>query len=256
MSPTPCVLCPPGGEGDTPHLEARSTSGTLFTSFSSGTLGGTGQAWSGGAGGSRAPCPVSGCGRGRPRAGGYSRQGRGDLGHRFHRLCQQRPGEEGEEGAQSGPRTALCPPPGWAWAWTRPRDPSKAGRHRGELPAATSPRCPRSNTAGSHRDGIPNTSSRCGLGPGAFPAPLGHLTPHSHPIHTPSRLSRARVTLPATLPVTPHHGDPLCHLTPGSPSLSPPPPCLCPTPHSPRRRGDRELLSRQVCRARPKNRSG
>lgn len=58
MSPAPCVLCPPGGEGDTAHLEARSTSGTLFTSFSSGTLGGTGQAWSGG--GRWLPSPLSG----------------------------------------------------------------------------------------------------------------------------------------------------------------------------------------------------
>lgn len=39
----PRVVCPRARAGDRPHLEARSTSRTLFTSFSSGTLGETGQ---------------------------------------------------------------------------------------------------------------------------------------------------------------------------------------------------------------------
>lgn len=43
VTPLPWMVCPLARQGDIPHLETRSTSGTLFTSFSSGTLGERGQ---------------------------------------------------------------------------------------------------------------------------------------------------------------------------------------------------------------------
>lgn len=172
MSPTLWVLCPLIGEGDNPHLESRSTSRTLFTSFSSGALGGTGQEWRG-AGGSRALCQVFG--RGRAWQGvvrGYSQWGQEDLEHRFHRLCQQHPG-----GGGRGGRSGLCVPS--PRAWPGPGDPWKApGRHQGRLPTATSPPCPRSRRGSQ----TPHPAPGSGWEPGL--AALGHLTPHSNPTHS------------------------------------------------------------------------
>lgn len=91
-------------------------------------------------------------------------------------------GGGGRGGGSEQPPQGSVSPPGWAWAWTRPRDPSKAGRHRGELPAATSPAVP-----APARPGAPGTGSQTphpAVAPGREPslAVIGSLTAQSHRI--------------------------------------------------------------------------